>query len=279
MKPPRRGQSPRTSPSGPFGRLRRRIPTAAIVGVAFVALSAAVVMWWLWPERATRQDTASTVKLSLIKEVKPAAAPKPVVEEVEAKPQPQIDPDEADRERQYKTLLSWRKKRHAIITNDYSRADFSNRVARTGTEQVLLNVFSKELGDMPMPMPNLSERQLSKLVEVLISKNEIKESDTEQVAMDKETLQLAKKEMQKYIREGGDPQEFLNYYHRQLVNAYFTRKEAEKMLKKMVTDGEDLKFIKTVRDKFNQRFDEDGIKHVEIPGDDTDDDPTETTQE
>ena len=51
----------------------------AVTG-AIIVLGAAVAAWWLWPTGETRQDATST-KRGLIKEVKPASAPK--VAEVE----------------------------------------------------------------------------------------------------------------------------------------------------------------------------------------------------
>ncbi len=86
----RRGGTPRTSPSGPFGRLRRRIPTVAVIVGAVVVLGAAVAAWWLWPEGETRQDAAST-KRGLIKEVAPAV-PTNVPAVVEAPVDPNADP-------------------------------------------------------------------------------------------------------------------------------------------------------------------------------------------
>lgn len=61
-------------------RRGRRFPV--LVAGAIVVLCTGIAAWWLWPEGETRQDAAST-KRDLIKEVKPAAAPK--AEPVEAK--------------------------------------------------------------------------------------------------------------------------------------------------------------------------------------------------
>ena len=56
-------------------RIRSVRPTIAVI-VGLIVVGAAVTAWWLWPEPKRGEDAASTTSTSLIREAKPAAAPK-----------------------------------------------------------------------------------------------------------------------------------------------------------------------------------------------------------
>ena len=235
-----------------------------VVG-AVVVLGAAVAAWWLWPTGETRQDAASK-KRGLIKEVTPAVAPKAE----EAKPK-EKDPHEGfvlssqgvwqPKGRPYRP--SW-KKVHGVVTNDVGR----NRqtAASNSIEQVMLQIFSRSLGDMPLPFPSyLPQQDMDRLVEILIDKNPIDENDSEQIKCEKEILQFAKSEMMKYIKEGGDPQDFLKDYHDQLYSAYFKRFDAQNFLMEAIRKNESPEIIDGILRKYNKRLEAEGIKPISIP--------------
>ena len=255
------GRAVSTKP--PLRRGRRPSPTAW--GIAAVVVGAAVAAWWLWPEGETRQDAASTKKQGLIKEVKPAAAPKAAEEKPKEK-----DPHEGFHltsngvwQPDGRPSRPGRKKVHGIFTNRVGRA---RSIARNGVEQLMLQIFSREPGDMPLPFPrDIPKADMDRLVEILLDKHPADEKDSETVKFDKETLQLAKKEMIKFIKDGGEPYDFLKYYHDQLSQSYFRRHDAQVLASNMINEGEDPAVIDAFIKKANAKLREDGIKEIAIP--------------
>lgn len=139
----------------------------------------------------------------------------------------------------------------------------SNRVYATGTEQVLDWVFTTELGDMPPILPTIPMFEEAHLVEILVNKNKILETDDERAIDGKQTVELAKKELIKFITEGGDVHEFLEYYHDQLRQAHMERQEAQRSVFSLVREEPEL--AKEYLDAVNARLEEKGIKPVVIP--------------
>ena len=191
------------------------------------------------------------------------------------KPSTDEEPAETDKaktsERKplYTGLLSWRKKRHAVITNHHEEVEGPKPIYQNVTEKIMLGMFGKELGDMPLPLPNIPDSERENLVGILISKNPITDSDLETTALAKDVLQQAKDAMIKYIRdEGGDPDDFFRYYHGQLVDAFYKRQEAIGAIEKMIEDKEDISLIRKFRDRVNALLGEQGIKPVQIMEDD-----------
>lgn len=112
----------------------------------------------------------------------------------------------------------------------------SNRVYATGTEQVLDWVFTTELGDLPPILPSIPMYEEAHLVEILVNKNKTLETDDERTANGKQMVDLAKKELIKYISAGGDVHGFLQYYHDQLRQAHMQRQEAQQSLFRLVRE-------------------------------------------
>lgn len=139
----------------------------------------------------------------------------------------------------------------------------SNRVYATGTEQVLDWVFTTELGDLPPILPSIPMYEEAHLVEILVNKNKTLETDDERTANGKQMVDLAKKELIKYISAGGDVHGFLRYYHDQLRQAHMQRQEAQQSLFRLVREEPEL--AREYLDAVNARLDEKGIKHVKIP--------------
>ena len=63
-----------------------------------------------------------------------------------------------------------------------------HRTFKTGVEQLMSWVFTVEVGDMPMPIPPIGEDDREQMAAILVSKNEIKESDSEMAAFAKEQV-------------------------------------------------------------------------------------------
>lgn len=142
------------------------------------------------------------------------------------------------------------------------------RTFSTGVEQVMSWIFNAKPGGMPPILPPMSDEELKELPSILVSKCEIGKDDSEALANCKETVNFAKKEMMKYIREGGDPQEFLRYYHNELRRCFEWREEAIRQAEEVWNEDHSLgkDFIKRI----NEKFSSEGIMEIEpdIFGDD-----------
>lgn len=135
---------------------------------------------------------------------------------------------------------------------------------KTGMEQVMSWIFTTELGSAPPPLPSLSKKEMQNIVAILLSKNEVTEEDSERTAMAKNVVEQAKKELKQYLKDGGDPQSFLTFYHNELKKASDEWKDAQKLvLQSLKEDGAEagLAFAEEV----NKKLAEKGIKRVKIP--------------
>lgn len=139
----------------------------------------------------------------------------------------------------------------------------TNRVFATGTEQVLSWIFTTRLGDAPPPLPRISIHDEAHLAEILMNANEIKDTDSDRVADAKEMVMLAKAELKKFIKAGGDIEDFLEYYRGELVQAHNEWQESQRQAMQVLREEPELAadFISEV----NGRLREKGIKPVMIP--------------
>jgi len=138
----------------------------------------------------------------------------------------------------------------------------TNRVFRTGTEQVMGWIFTAEVGDMPPPLPQISDFDLVHMQEILNMENPVRDTDSERAADAKETVDFAKKELKAYIEKGGDPQDFLQYYHDELKQAFRKRQEAQNQVLLVMKEDPDsaLEYMEIV----NKSLKEQGIKEVSV---------------
>lgn len=111
---------------------------------------------------------------------------------------------------------------------------------RTGFEQILCLMFTCELGDMPAPLPIITVRDEAHLAELLITPNDPVEGDSEEVVRAKEAVEVAKKELVKYIKEGGDATSFLQYYHDQLEQASREYRTVQKSMSEVMRNDPDI---------------------------------------
>jgi hypothetical protein len=138
----------------------------------------------------------------------------------------------------------------------------SNRVVATATEQIMAWIFNTEVGDLPPPLPKIPETEMAHLAEILLSKNEISEKDNDQVAQTKETIQLIKKELTEFIKKGGNPKEFFDYYRGELVQAYEMRKTVQQSVQKVLREEPEiaLEYLNEV----NRELQSKGIKQIKL---------------
>lgn len=248
---PKEVQSAKCEARSAKNRLRR---VCLALGVLCIVVGGAT--WLLWPEGGRGEGVAAKGR-GRIHEVKPAKA-KVLPEEKSAK-KPKGRPKTVEEavaqvEEAPKPVMKMRR----LSPEEWDR--LTNRTFKTGTEQLMSWVFSTTPGDMPMPIPNISEEDRQNLVSILISKNKIAEKDDEKTAFCKEQVDLAKKEMAKYIGDGGDPDDFLQYYFQELKLAFDKRNDAISTLQE--TGEEDPELAELMRVEINKKFEEQGIKAI-----------------
>ena len=248
------------------GGQRRGLFKGLVAGV-IVVLGAAIAAWIVLsgsgdvPAQGTRHKPQGAT----IPEATPAAAPKAA--------EPAKDPKADERE-----LRAKRREMFKKMTPDekldylYKQAQerplraepSSNRLYRTALEQQMDWVFTCELGSLPgLPPQEMSISDLAHLAEILISDNPVREGDTEEEIASKEAMAEAKKEFRQFIKDGGDPDDFLPHYYAQLVQAHEEWKEARKSALEVVKREPEIAadYIKTLNDKLQAK----GIKKLQIP--------------
>ena len=253
----RKGQGARSS--------GRRIVVFAI-GAAFVALIiGGMTWWWLVAREDTRTpESVPPRKTALPKEVKPAAAPKPAIEEPITNAAPGMAEKKPASWRDPKLSEEGRLAAYAKTLEDSPLPDTSsNRLFRSGIEQMMGWMFTTEVGDMPPPLPRIPDFDLVHLQEILDSKCEIGASDSERQAETKGIVDFAKAELKKYLEKGGSPDAFLKYYHDQLKTAHQHRQIVQDQVMKVLQEEPERaeEFLKEA----NKGLAEMGIKAVVIP--------------
>ena len=233
-----------------------------ILLVAALAAIGAAVWMMLQNEAPTEISKPEKAKsVGLAAEVTPAKAPKPVAEPVkeETPPAPKSeslrDPGLSDERRQemYEKKLA-----QAPLPEEST-----NRLFRTALEQVMGWVFTTQLGDMPPPLPPIPDYDLVHLEEILNQKTTIHETDTDRQAHEKDTVDYVKKELKDFIAKGGDPEDFLKFYHDELKSAYQERSMAQQQVMKIIQEDPAVavEYMKEVNESLAGK----GIKGVVLP--------------
>jgi hypothetical protein len=226
-----------------------------LVAAAIVVLGAALVMWWMTQGEEKKVEEKADKKERVVNEKKVEKRPTVVVKKDEGvKGDSKIDEALANIGNLEKPKIKVRE----LSPEEWLR--ITNRVFKTGTEQLMSIVFSTEPGDMPMPIPPISDEDKQNIISILISKNPINESDSEKIKLCKENVALAKKEMVEYLKEGGDPDDFLRYYFQELKSAFELRNAAVDQIRE--TWEGDPELGRQFLEKVNEKFANEGIKSI-----------------
>lgn len=138
-----------------------------------------------------------------------------------------------------------------------------NRPFRSNVENIMANIFTCRLGDSPPPLPRISLHELSKMQEILDSPDTVYDDDDERIAERKEAVAKAKKELAEFIKEGGQPEEFLKYYRDQLKVANQTWKALQHEAIQLIKNDPASAGL-AIRD-MNIKLAEQGIKPLYLP--------------
>ena len=139
-------------------------------------------------------------------------------------------------------------------------------VFQSGTEQVLNMVFNCEVGALPAPLPRLSDVERKNIWNILKSRMEAKEDDSEATVDAKQMIDFAKKEMLEFIKQGGDPDDFLDFYHRELRKAHELREVFKRELENAVEERPEE--AAAMYRKMNEKLSESGIKRLTLDQED-----------
>jgi len=232
-----------------------------VIALAFLVLLA-VIAYFLLPT-GSQENVEKTSRRGLIANVGTNVV-KHVVTNCTVKVPEKVDPlnQKFGKLPDGRWTVPGRKKIHNIVTNT-SNADIEAPY-NNGPEQIIYSIFSRRLGDMPLPLPTMSAKDRARLAEILMDKVPSSPDDSEELKEGREIIQQAKDELKKYIREGGDPDTFFEYYHNELSRAFEERKLAMKMVFDSAKE-EDPEISEEFCKKVNQRLEEKGIKPVAYP--------------
>lgn len=165
----------------------------------------------------------------------------------------QLTPEEIEAEERRKDPLY---DRHHIVAK--------MPLVKEPIEQLMLTVFTTELGDMPPMLPAIpafDEAQFEKLAALHDTQKE--EGDNEEVLISKDIVNAVKKELANYLKEGGTTSSFLSYYVNELDKAFHEREMCKSLqMKSMKTD--DPEVAREVYLKFNERLSAKGIKPLTL---------------
>lgn len=252
-----------TRPESTKGASSKNAKVALSAVVAIAVIVAAILILRQKPEtekplvKEKRQPkVVREVKPSIPKEEKAA----PVAESVEE------DQEKAARVAMLKAMTPAERMQYLFEEAAKKPIDLTpstNRLFKTGTEQVMSWIFTTELGAMPPPLPKIPIRDEAHMAEILMAKNPVLEGDSEKAKEAKQMVELAKKELVKFIKEGGSVNEFLEYYRGELVQAHNEWKECQKSVLQVVREDPDLAadYIAEVNNRLSQK----GIRPVKLP--------------
>ena len=120
------------------------------------------------------------------------------------------------------------------------------------------------VGDPPPPILTtfIPIQDEAHLTEILFANNPVIEGDSEQVKEAKATVEQVQKEMIAYIKDGGDPQTFMSYYHTKLQDAFLERRDSIKEVARVAIEEPEIaqKFYQEV----NKRLESKGIAPIEL---------------
>lgn len=247
-------------PSGASAPLK-----GALAGL-IVILGAGAAFYFLMPSETKTVAKERVEKSRKIAEVAPVVVEQPSAPEVEEAPVKKIDPEKAARAAKLRAMSPEERLNFLFEEAKKKPIDFTtttNRPFATGTEQVMSWIFNTKVGNMPPPLPKMSIRDEAHLAEILMADNPALEGDSEKIKEAKEMVELAKKEAIEFVKQGGDVQEFLEYYHGVLREAHQEWQASQKAVMQVIREEPELAadYITEV----NARLAEKGIKPVNIP--------------
>jgi Type II secretory pathway, component PulF len=150
--------------------------------------------------------------------------------------------------------------------SDEGQEDITNsspqRAFMTGTEQSISWMANTRLGDPVPPLPMLPLKE--SIVDILKTDIVVFDDDNEKVIQAKTNVAHTKQIMKEYVDNGGDPQDFLEFYRNELQNAYEERQKGQKELMRLLREA-DLHQAKLFVEQCNRDLEKKGIRLLTVP--------------
>lgn len=234
--------------------------------IAVVALGG-LVAWWIWSRGETRQDVASTNR-DLIKEVKPAIPPKPVVTNEVKKVDPNARPTKVGEiVNGYIKLPSGRiHKRVGVITNTASAsAKLPCEIFTHHCDNEIACYLWIEPGTEIVDMPNYGGRFTKEFLESLKEPIIVTQDDTPEQAQLKRAVNEAKIELKAAYDRGEDIEKIVYDTRDELRKLGLYKQEIRQQLleyrkKENVTDEDVQDFLSAC----NQMLEKKGISPLKV---------------
>lgn len=260
------------APVQPKVTAKKPSPVRGVIAGVVTIVVLCVACYFIFGTNSRTGNQGTDKDRGLIKEATPAKTKKADTPVNVANPRKQVEKVAAAAEEVAKETVETAKN----TNNVYVVPAPTNRIFKTGLEQVLNMIFNTEVGNFPGPLPHIHANEEENLAGILISANKILESDDERVRAKKEQVDFAKKELIKFIKEGGTYQEFLRYYHGELVKAFRERKDCQRAVDEFgEQEGVDASMVREFHKKVNAKLAEKGIKPVDLPDEYQDENETQ----
>lgn len=130
-------------------------------------------------------------------------------------------------------------------------------------EQLMLSVFETELGDLPPPLPDIPQVDEASIRATIEKMPMTNLTDSEEAKDAQELVLQVKKELKRYLDEGGNINSFLQYYCNELRFAYEERRLYQQEISKALKQ-EDKEVVQELYIKLNEHLEEKGIKPLRL---------------
>lgn len=140
----------------------------------------------------------------------------------------------------------------------------TNTPFRTGIELSMARIFMTRVGFPPPPLHTtfLPIQDEAHLAEILAAANPVIEGDSEEIKEAKATVEMVKKEMLAYIKEGGHPEDFMAHYYDKLQSAFVERRDSLKEIARVAIEEPEI--AQDFYKKVNERLISKGITPIEL---------------
>lgn len=266
------GQTPRSeAPKTKTGESGVR-KTACLIAIPVVAVLAFVAMHILNSSPDAVGKDKPDKKAGLIKEVKPAAAPKAeeTKKEEPKKEEPKLGPNQFIRNGRVMTRSEGvhayyydKKGRKILVLNvDDGPRKMQKSIFATPVEDTLAMYLEPAEDLPPPPREDFSQEEIMQALMAKIEIDAEKDSETDQWR--KQAMIAMKGELKQFIKDGGTFGQFLRQLQRRQEKEGALMKETRNMVIQQIKSG-DIEGAKTLKAKFNEHLSEKGLPAMKLP--------------
>jgi len=133
----------------------------------------------------------------------------------------------------------------------------------SGTEKVINMIVNARPGGMPPPLLKLPRGE--NIADILSRDILVYDEDSEKTVAEKENVAYAKELLKEYINDGGNADDFLEYYHKTLSDAFNERQASQKFTMDLMRAGDKEGAEKYLAEK-NKELEAKGIMPIRLPG-------------